>query len=175
MWIIIIYDKIYRLTIFIRIFIKVKGEIHMRPSWDEYFMEIAEMVKRRSTCLRRQVGALIVKDKQILSTGYNGAPSGLKHCDETGCLRDQLKVPSGERHELCRGLHAEQNAIIQASLHGVKIEGATLYVTIQPCVVCTKMIINSGIRRLVYRGDYPDSLAEEMLRESRITVDKIKD
>ncbi|HZK57031.1 MAG TPA: cytidine/deoxycytidylate deaminase family protein [Clostridia bacterium] len=146
----------------------------MRPSWDEYFMEIAEVVKTRSTCLRRQVGAVIVKDKQILSTGYNGAPSGLKHCEETGCLRQQLGVPSGEKHELCRGLHAEQNAIIQASLHGVKIEGATIYVTIQPCVVCAKMIINSGIKRLVYKGNYPDKLSAQMLEESGITVQKFQ-
>ncbi len=145
----------------------------MRPSWDEYFMEIAEVVKTRSTCLRRQVGAIIVKDRQILSTGYNGAPTGLKHCDETGCLRQQLAVPSGERHELCRGLHAEQNAIIQASLHGVKIEGATIYVTVQPCVVCAKMIINSGIKRLVYKGGYPDELSSQMLEESGITVERI--
>jgi len=146
----------------------------MRPSWDEYFIEIAEVVKTRSTCLRRQVGAVIVKDKQILSTGYNGAPTGLKHCEETGCLREQLEVPSGERHELCRGLHAEQNAIIQASLHGVKIEGATIYVTTQPCVVCAKMIINSGIKRVVYRGDYPDKLSARMLEESGITVQKFQ-
>ncbi|MFW5648642.1 MAG: deoxycytidylate deaminase [Candidatus Alkaliphilus sp. MAG34] len=146
----------------------------MRPSWDEYFMEIAEVVKTRSTCLRRQVGAVIVKDKQILSTGYNGAPSGLKHCEETGCLRQQLGVPSGEKHELCRGLHAEQNAIIQASLHGVKIEGATIYVTTQPCVVCAKMIINSGIKKLIYKGDYPDRLSAQMLRESGITVQKFQ-
>ncbi len=145
----------------------------MRPSWDEYFMEIAEVVKTRSTCLRRQVGAIIVKDRQILSTGYNGAPTGLKHCDETGCLRQQLAVPSGERHELCRGLHAEQNAIIQASLHGVKIEGATIYVTVQPCVVCAKMIINSGIKRLVYKGGYSDELSSQMLEESGITVERI--
>ncbi len=147
---------------------------YMRPSWDEYFMEIAEVVKTRSTCLRRQVGAIIVKDKQILSTGYNGAPTGLKHCGETGCIREQLEVPSGERHELCRGLHAEQNAIIQASLHGVKIEGATIYVTTQPCVVCAKMIINSGIKEVVYKGDYPDKLSAQMLAESGITVQKFK-
>ena len=146
----------------------------MRPSWDEYFMEIAEVVKTRSTCLRRQVGAIIVKDKQILSTGYNGAPTGLKHCGETGCIREQLEVPSGERHELCRGLHEEQNAIIQASLHGVKIEGATIYVTTQPCVVCAKMIINSGIKEVVYKGDYPDKLSAQMLAESGITVQKFK-
>ncbi|HZX20934.1 MAG TPA: dCMP deaminase family protein [Clostridia bacterium] len=145
----------------------------MRPSWDEYFMEIAEVVKTRSTCLRRQVGAVIVKDKQILSTGYNGAPTGLKHCEEVGCLRQQLNIPSGEKHELCRGLHAEQNAIIQASLHGVKIEGATIYVTTQPCSVCAKMLINSGIKRLVYTGDYPDELADQMLKESGIVIEKI--
>ena len=145
----------------------------MRPSWDEYFMKIAEVVKTRSTCLRRQVGAVIVKDKQILSTGYNGAPTGLKHCEEVGCIRQQLNVPSGEKHELCRGLHAEQNAIIQASLHGVKIEGATIYVTTQPCSVCAKMLINSGIKRLVYTGDYPDELAAQMLKESGIIIEKI--
>ncbi|MGB4500758.1 MAG: dCMP deaminase family protein [Natronincolaceae bacterium] len=145
----------------------------MRPSWDEYFMQIAEVVKTRSTCIRRQVGAVIVKDKQILSTGYNGAPTGLKHCEEVGCLRQQLNIPSGEKHELCRGLHAEQNAIIQASLHGVKIEGATIYVTAQPCSVCAKMIINSGIKRLVYAGDYPDELAIQMLRESGIIIEKV--
>lgn len=145
----------------------------MRPSWDEYFMEMAEIVKARSTCLRRQVGAVVVKDKRILASGYNGAPTGLKHCEETGCLRDQLGIPSGERHELCRGLHAEQNAIIQASLHGVKLEGATLYVTIQPCVVCAKMIINAGISKLIFRGDYPDNLAWQMLQESGIELKRI--
>ncbi len=146
----------------------------MRPSWDEYFMEIAEVVKTRSTCLRRQVGAIIVKDKRILSTGYNGAPTGMKHCDETGCLRQQLNIPSGERHELCRGLHAEQNAIIQASFHGVEIKGATIYVTIQPCVVCAKMIINSGVVRLVYKGNYSDELSIQMLEESEIIVENMK-
>lgn len=145
----------------------------MRPSWDEYFMEMAEILKTRSTCLRRQVGAVVVLDKQILSSGYNGAPTGLKHCEETGCLREQLGVPSGQRHELCRGLHAEQNAIIQASLHGVKIEGATLYVTLQPCVVCAKMIINAGIRKLVFKGDYPDELSWQMLQESGIELKRI--
>ena len=145
----------------------------MRPSWDEYFMEMAEIVKTRSTCLRRQVGAVVVKDKRILASGYNGAPTGLKHCEETGCLREQLGVPSGQRHELCRGLHAEQNAIIQASLHGVKLEGATLYVTHQPCVICAKMVINAGISKLVFKGDYPDELSWEMLKESEIELKKI--
>lgn len=141
-----------------------------RPSWDEYFMEIAEVVKKRSTCLRREVGAIIVKDNRILSTGYNGAPKGLKHCRETGCMRSNLNVPSGERHELCRGLHAEQNAIIQAAVFGTAIEGATIYTTLSPCVLCTKMIINSGIKRIVLREEYNDSLSINMLEESGIQV-----
>lgn len=145
----------------------------MRPSWDEYFMEMAEIVKTRSTCLRRQVGAVIVKDKRILASGYNGAPTGLKHCEETGCLREQLGIPSGQRHELCRGLHAEQNAIIQASLHGVKLEGATIYVTHQPCIICAKMVINTGITKLVFKGDYPDELSWQMLEESGIELKRI--
>lgn len=145
----------------------------MRPSWDEYFMEMAEIVKTRSTCLRRQVGAVVVKDKRILASGYNGAPTGLKHCEETGCLREQLGIPSGQRHELCRGLHAEQNAIIQASLHGVKLEGATIYVTHQPCIICAKMVINTGITKLVFKGDYPDELSWQMLEESGIELKRI--
>jgi len=142
----------------------------MRPSWDEYFMEIAEIAKKRSTCVRRQVGAVIVKDNRILATGYNGAPKGLKHCGEIGCLRARLNIPSGERHELCRGLHAEQNAIIQAAVFGVAIEGATIYTTLSPCVLCTKMIINSGIKRIVMRENYNDKLAMDMLSESGIEI-----
>ncbi|AOY75573.1 deoxycytidylate deaminase [Clostridium formicaceticum] len=144
----------------------------MRPSWDEYYMEMAEVAKKRSTCNRRQVGAVIVKDQRMLASGYNGAPSGLPHCSETGCIREKLKVPSGERHELCRGLHAEQNAIIQAALHGVPIEGSTIYVTHKPCIICTKMMINAGIKKLIYQGDYPDALAEGMLKEAGILVEK---
>lgn len=144
----------------------------MRPSWDQYFMEMAEVVKNRATCLRRQVGAVIVKDKRILASGYNGAPSGLAHCAETGCLREQLNIPSGERHELCRGIHAEQNAIIQAALHGVKIEGATLYVTLQPCVLCSKIIINAGIEKVVFKGSYPDKFSEAMLVEAGVELVK---
>lgn len=143
-----------------------------RPSWDEYFMEIIQVVKKRSTCLRRKVGAVIVKDKRILSTGYNGAPTGLKHCSETGCLRDKLKVPSGQRHELCRGLHAEQNAIVQAANSGVSLEGATIYVTNQPCVVCAKMIINAGIKRVVFCGDYPDELSTQLLEQAKVELVK---
>ncbi|WP_372998666.1 deoxycytidylate deaminase [Lutispora sp.] len=144
-----------------------------RPSWDQYFMEVAEVVRKRSTCMRRQVGAVIVKDNRILSTGYNGAPKGLKHCAEVGCTRANNNVPSGERHELCRGLHAEQNAIIQAAVFGTAIDGATIYTTLSPCVLCTKMIINSGIKRIVLREQYNDPLAIEMLEESGITVVKI--
>jgi len=143
-----------------------------RPPWDSYFMKITHDVAERSTCLRRRVGALIVLEKRILATGYNGAPSGLRHCAETGCLREQLKVPSGERQEICRALHAEQNAIIQAASHGVPIRGATLYCTTQPCVTCAKMIINSEIRRVLFEGDYPDTLALEMLNESGVTLDR---
>jgi dCMP deaminase len=141
-----------------------------RPTWEEYFMEIARLVARRSTCLRRQVGAVMVKGKNIVATGYNGTPSGITHCSEVGCLRQKLGVPSGERHELCRGLHAEQNAIIQAAKHGTNIAGSTLYCTNSPCIICTKMIINSGVERIVYSEGYPDTLSMEMLAESRIEV-----
>lgn len=144
-----------------------------RPSWDEYFLDIAKLVSRRSTCLRRHVGALIVKDRRILSTGYNGAPTGLRHCREVGCLRKQLNITSGERHELCRGLHAEQNAIIQAALHGVSVNGATLYCTNHPCIICSKMVINAGIDGIIYRQGYPDELAREMLEEAGIKVSKL--
>ena len=134
-----------------------------RPGWDSYFMEIAQVVSKRSTCLRRSVGAVLVKDKQILSTGYNGTPKGLPHCEDVGCLRQQLHVPSGQNHELCRGIHAEQNAVIQAAVHGSSTDGATIYCTHQPCVVCTKILINAGIKRIVYANPYPDKLAEEMM------------
>lgn len=144
----------------------------MRPSWDEYFMEITKLVAKRSTCLRRQVGAILVKDRRILTTGYNGSPQGLAHCSEVGCLREKLNVPSGERNELCRGIHAEQNALVQAALHGVSIQGAVLYVTHQPCVVCAKMLINAGIKEIVTLGDYPDELARELLAEAGIRIRK---
>jgi dCMP deaminase len=139
-----------------------------RPTWDEYFMKITQIVAERSTCMRRMVGAIIVKDKKIVSTGYNGAPKGLKHCLEIGCLREQMGVPSGERHELCRGAHAEQNAIIQAAASGTSMEGATMYCTDSPCSTCTKMIINAGISRLVLGKKYPDELGEELIREAGI-------
>lgn len=144
-----------------------------RPSWDQYFMDIVELVSLRSTCLRRKVGAVLIKDKRILTTGYNGVPTGIQHCSEVGCLRDRMNVPSGERHELCRGLHAEQNAIIQAALHGVSIKNATLYCTNHPCIICAKMIINSGITTVIYRDEYSDDLACQMFREADIEVRRL--
>ena len=143
-----------------------------RPSWNEYFMKITHDVAERSTCLRRIVGAIVVKDKRILATGYNGAPTGIIHCSVRGCLREQLGIPSGERQEICRGLHAEQNAIIQASLYGFSIVGSHMYSTTQPCITCAKMIINAGITKVIYEGDYPDELAIEMLREAGVELCK---
>jgi len=143
---------------------------HARPSWDEYFLEVARLVSRRATCLRRSVGAVLVKDKRILATGYNGAPSGLEHCLDIGCLREALKIPSGQRHELCRGLHGEQNALIQASLYGISVKGATLYATNQPCIICAKMLINAGIKEIVAADGYPDEMAADFLREAKIKV-----
>lgn len=145
--------------------------INNRPSWDEYFMQMAELTAKRSTCLRRHVGAVIVKDRHIIATGYNGAPRGLQHCDELGgCLRQKLQVPSGQRHELCRALHAEQNAIIQAATLGQSIEEGTIYVTHQPCAICAKMIINAGLKRIVVREGYPDELAKEILDEAGLEI-----
>jgi dCMP deaminase len=145
-----------------------------RPSYDEYFMEMAYVVAKRSTCLRRNVGAILVKDKHILSTGYNGAPKGMRHCSEIGCLRENMNIPSGERHELCRGLHAEQNVIIQAAVFGTSIMGSTLYCTNTPCVVCVKMLINAGVLEIIYAGDYPDELTKRMLRESNLKIKRFK-
>ncbi|HFD04792.1 MAG TPA: cytidine deaminase [Firmicutes bacterium] len=147
-----------------------------RPSWDEYFMQITELVKERSTCLRRKVGAVIVKNKRILTTGYNGPPEGFKHCDELGgCIRDRLHIPSGQRQELSRAVHAEQNAIVQAAKMGISIDGGTIYVTNHPCVICTKMLINAGIKRIIYKEGYPDELSKEMLKEGNIEVIQFSD
>ncbi len=146
----------------------------LRPSWDEYFMRLAYLVSTRATCTRRKVGAVIVKDRRVLTTGYNGPPKGLAHCDVTGCIREDLDIPSGERHELCRGLHAEQNAIIQAAVYGVSIKDSTIYVTNHPCVVCAKMIINAEIKEIVYAEGYPDDLAKLILLESGINVRQFK-
>ncbi len=144
-----------------------------RPSWDEYFMEMAKLVAKRSTCLRRSVGAVLVKDKRILATGYNGAPRGLKHCIDIGCMRQKLKIPSGQRHELCRALHAEQNALIQASLYGISAEGSLLYATNQPCVICAKMLINAGIKEIIIGEGYPDKMAMDFLKQASIKVRRI--
>jgi dCMP deaminase len=144
-----------------------------RPNWDDYFMDIAELVSKRSTCLRRGVGAVLVKDRRVLATGYNGSPSGLRHCLDIGCMRREMNVPSGERHELCRGLHAEQNAIIQAASHGVSVNGSTLYCTNHPCIICAKMIINAGIVKITFRQGYMDKLSENMLEEANIIVSQL--
>lgn len=146
----------------------------MRPSTDEYFMEIARVVARRSTCLRNQVGAVIVKDRRILSTGYNGAPHNMEHCLDIGCIREQRKIPSGTRHELCRAVHAEQNAIIQSALHGVSIAGATVYSTHQPCILCAKMLINAHIKRVVFDVSYPDREALDFFRSAQVEVVYLK-
>jgi len=139
-----------------------------RPDIDEYFLKIASVVAERSTCRRHHVGAVAVKDKHILATGYNGAPFGLKDCLELGCLRDEMNIPSGTRHEICRGIHAEQNVIIQASLHGVSLEGATVYVTHTPCVLCAKMLVNAKIRRFVTFGEYADDAFTDLFKEAGI-------
>ncbi|MCK4390245.1 MAG: cytidine/deoxycytidylate deaminase family protein [Desulfobacterales bacterium] len=146
-----------------------------RPSWNEYFMDIASLVAKRSTCLRRHVGAIAVLDKRILATGYNGAPTGLPHCLDIGCLREELGIPSGERHEMCRGLHAEQNVIIQAAYHGVSIKGATLYCTNLPCSICSKMLINAGVREIIYAEGYADSMAEEMLEAAGVKLTRMNE
>ena len=149
-------------------------EINQRPSWDEYFMTLAHQVASRTTCLRRAVGAVIVKDRRILATGYNGAPSGVAQCAETGCLRQQLNVPSGQRHELCRALHAEQNAIIQAARHGVNIDGSSIYITTQPCIVCAKMLINAGVKEVMFAEGYPDQMSAAMLAEAGVIVRRME-
>lgn len=147
---------------------------HMRPSWDEYFLEAAKLVAKRSTCVRRHVGAIAVKDKRILATGYNGAPAGLAHCIDIGCIRQKMKIPSGQRQELCRALHAEQNVIIQALLHKIDLKGSIIYVTNQPCVICSKMLMSAGIKEVIILEGYPDELAKKMLKESGIKVKWVK-
>jgi len=141
-----------------------------RLAWPDYFMGITKLVAMRSTCLRRQVGAIVVKNNRILATGYNGAPAKVAHCLDIGCLRDQLNIPSGEQHEKCRGLHAEQNVIIQAAIHGISIEGSILFVTHRPCLICTKMIINCGITDIYYASPYPDPMSNEMLAEAGVNL-----
>ena len=151
-----------------------KKDIDKRPSWDEYFIEISHIVAKRSTCLRRQVGAVVVKNRRILATGYNGTPSKISHCSDAGCLRMKLGIPSGQRHELCRGLHAEQNALLQAALYGISVEGSVLYITNQPCLICAKMIINAGIKEIIISEGYPDKMAQDFLKEAAITIRKAR-
>jgi dCMP deaminase len=145
---------------------------YKRPTWDEYFMKMASLVAERSTCLRHHVGAVIVKDKRALTTGYNGAAKGMKDCTELGCLRDELGIESGTRHEVCRAIHAEQNAIIQAGVHGTNIYGSTLYCTHTPCMICAKMIVNAGIKRVVSYHDYADEDARKFLEKAGVKLDK---
>jgi len=149
-------------------------DIMQRPSWDEYFMEIAEVASKRSTCLRRKVGAVLVKDNHIISTGYNGGISGIRHCNEVGCVREKLKIPRGERHEICRGVHAEENTVIQAALHGTSTEGATIYTTFTPCTHCAKIIANAKIKRVVCKGEYPDEFGIKLLKEKGIGIELLR-
>ena len=140
-----------------------------KPTWHEYFVSITKQVATRSTCLRRKVGAILVKEKRILATGYNGAPKGVKDCLDIGmCLREELGVPSGERHEICKGLHAEQNALLQAAYYGVNVRNSVIYCTTQPCILCSKMIINTGINKIYYLENYPDPLSQQMLDEAGV-------
>jgi len=141
-----------------------------RPSWQQYFMQMAYLAARRSTCLRRAVGAVMVRDNQILATGYNGSPKGTPHCAEVGCLREQQNVPSGQKHELCRGVHAEQNAIIQAAISGSSTRGAELYCTHQPCSICARLIINAEIKTVYVAETYPDALAEQLFKEAGVDL-----
>ena len=144
--------------------------MNKRPNWDEYFLELADLVASRSTCIRRQVGAVLVRNERIISTGYNGAPRGLGHCLDLGCLRESMGIPSGQRYELCRGVHAEQNAIINAAYYGVATQGGILYCTHQPCIICARMIINAGVTQVVHRGDFSDDLAVQFMQEAGIKL-----
>ncbi len=147
----------------------------IRPPRREFYMDIAEKMKERSTCLSRQTGAILVKDDQIIATGYNGCPKGLPHCDEVGCIRVEEDVDSGKRHELCRGVHAEQNTIIQSAIHGTSTKNATLYSTDYPCTMCAKIIINAGISKVIYKDGYPDDLAKKIFEQSDVEVEKYKE
>lgn len=141
-----------------------------RKSWDRYFIDIARLVSERSTCLRRKVGAVLVRDKRILCTGYNGAAHGLAHCAEAGCVRERLGIKPAERIEICRGIHAEQNALVQAAMFGVSVSSAVLYCTHEPCITCAKMLLNADVREFVVDLPYPDAFARRMLREAGVKV-----
>jgi dCMP deaminase len=145
-----------------------------RPGWDQYFLELADLVASRSTCLRRQVGAVLVKEERIIATGYNGAPRGLRHCLELGCLREEQGIPSGQRYELCRGVHAEQNAIINAAYYGISTREAVIYCTNQPCIICARMIINAGIIKVIHRGNFNDQLSLDFMQEAGLEVIEVK-
>ncbi|MDO4952568.1 MAG: cytidine/deoxycytidylate deaminase family protein [Synergistaceae bacterium] len=147
-----------------------------RTTWDEYFLQIARLVASRSTCLRKQVGAVIVKDRHILATGYNGSPQGTRHCTEIGCVREEMKIPHGARYEMCRACHGEENAILQSARHGVSIEGADIYCTHKPCINCTKMILNSGIKRVFYEtDDLPlNGLQEDLIAQAKVEFIQLK-
>lgn len=153
---------------------QVSSTRERRKSWDEYFISIARLVAERSTCLRRKVGAVLVRDRRILCTGYNGAPHGLKHCSAVGCLREKMGIPPGERIEICRGIHAEQNTLVQAAAFGINVSGATLYCTHAPCITCAKMLINAGIREFVIADDYPDEFARRFTSEAGIKVRRVR-
>jgi len=144
--------------------------INYRPDWDKYFMAMAFLVATRSTCLRRKVGAVLVKNRRILSTGYNGAPSGFPHCEDNGCLREKLQIPSGERQEICWGIHAEQNAVIQAAIFGVSTAGSILYCTTKPCITCAKILANAGVEKVFAAEDYPDEFSDKLLKELDIPL-----
>lgn len=143
---------------------------YKRPSWDEYFLDLADLVASRSTCLRRHVGAVLVRKERIIATGYNGAPRGSGHCLDIGCLREQMGIPSGHRYELCRGVHAEQNAIINAAYYGISTQDTVLYCTNQPCIICARMLINAGVIRVVHRGNFDDDLALQFMQEAGLEL-----
>lgn len=151
-----------------------ENNVNQRPSWDEFFMKVAYLASERSTCLRRKTGAVLVKDNRIICQGYNGAPKGLPHCSEVGCMREKLGIQSGERHELCRGVHAEANCLIQAAVFGISVKGAILYTTHFPCSICAKMLINAEISEVVYDEEYSDNLAKQLLKEAGIKIRKLK-
>lgn len=142
----------------------------VRSSTHSFFMNIAKVCATRSTCLRRHVGAVAVKDNHIIATGYNGAPSGIIHCENKGCIREQLKVKSGEKHELCRAVHAEQNLIAQAAYHGNSLNCSTVYCTHSPCFICAKIMINAGVSIIIYQEGYPDSMAIDLINESNVEI-----
>lgn len=152
-----------------------KKQAKQRKSWDEYFLAIANLVGERSTCLRRKVGAVLVREKRILCTGYNGVPHGMAHCEDVGCLREKLGIQPGERIEICRGIHAEQNALVQAATFGVSVTGAKLYCTHSPCITCAKMLINAGIKEFVVVADYPDEFSREFIKEAGVKVRRLKE